>query len=265
MTTKDDGLHCLECTMLFTQMCINTGKCTNCFTSLTVQNWPKVDMSTIDDEAKAMTKAHISTTPVVVSIIKKRPATQCPHCKDVLYSAEVSMCNVCGIAHHMTCFSEMAAAHEEDEERPLCASMNCNPVDGEDGDGEFGTITINDTVHVVDSIDHSDTEDARITTADGAEFLLVLDQDVVDAMVRSRYIDEIECLIGEETLVQWAIECINGGPSPEAKFNDLMGELDSGKELAPEDGIEHDIGDDNISAALVEELGWTPEYAYCIG
>lgn len=46
----------------------------------------------------------------------QRTSTQCPACRDVLYSAPTGRCKSCGTVHHLECLSEIG-----------CASLACTP------------------------------------------------------------------------------------------------------------------------------------------
>ncbi len=105
---------------------------------------------------------------------------------------------------------------------------------------------------------------------DGADFILAKDTATAGAAARERWADmakndpkEFRCVVGDETLVKWALgEMAGPGSTWVASLEEW---LDLHLDVPEEEFASYDSQERDVNACgveLTEELGWTPGVAY---
>lgn len=142
----------------------------------------------------------------------------CPLCHDSLAVPDAThTCEDCGHLSHKAC----------NDEFQTCGSMECFGTGGENA-GLW--VEVNGTRHRV-------PQNADITTFEGGIEFDTVDGDTIVCwdssnvmVVREAIRDDLEGRIGEETLVNWAMECIEGGATATRSLECFLEEEDTADE-----------------------------------
>ena len=120
-----------------------------------------------------------------------------------------------------------------------------------------------------DDIDNPDDTSAHVEI-EGERWILFKDEEAAGETVRERWADmaahdpqEFACMVGQETLVAWALGQWAGPGSTQvqslSEWLDLVAD-NPAEELASYDGVQVDVS--NVTPGVVDALGFTPYVAY---
>jgi len=131
-------------------------------------------------------------------------------------------------------------------------------------------IKINGEIYQITETWHMDYEGLhQIVTEEGEEFILAKDSEAAGKAARERWEDmakhdpaEFTCLVGEQTLVAWAL--VNPAGPGSSKVCSLDEWLDLWLDTPEEEWAGYDHGERQVERVgkLTKELGFTPTVAY---
>lgn len=187
-----------------------------------------------------------------VKVITNRLYAMCPLCRDALEfhgigcSMATEDCEHCDTPHHASCLIEM----------DKCGAMECAM-----GPRGITTIDGDELTFDADSVIRWGNGLAEADADDGSSWIFTADIEAAQEYVAQSVMEsgDLECYVGPEVLVRWGLAAMCGDThEAESWIIDYASEPEN--HLASYDGCQCDV--ETVAADLLENLGFTPEYAY---